>query len=293
MLYEYGIGVDQDKSKAVNLFELALDQLLDEQCNICHNGVELSYASAQWAIASIYELGIGVVQNKAKAVQWYQKAVYKNYARAQCSLGEMYYKGKGGLRSDKKEAARLYQLAAKQGLAQARINLGDMYYKGEGELKLDRREAIRLYRLAIDQGYFREQSKLEAIFADYTVPITSYKQCDKFFLKRHKDDPLKVFVESNSPNERVNLTTDEFRIALGRDPGKLKSIIFDENLIFPEDMSHAFGRRNLEDIVLLTPHITTASMTNMSFMFHSAHAFNEDISKWNVSKVTEYVLYVL
>jgi TPR repeat protein len=46
---------------------------------------------------------------------------------------------------------RLYRLAAEQGHARAQTSLGLMFYHGEGVAQ-DTAEAIRWYRLAAEQG---------------------------------------------------------------------------------------------------------------------------------------------
>ena len=52
-------------------------------------------------------------------------------AKAQFSLGKMYYEGRG-VHQDYAEAARWYLKAAEQGYADAQYNLGLMYEKGQG-----------------------------------------------------------------------------------------------------------------------------------------------------------------
>ena len=52
-------------------------------------------AKAQVFVAYLYETGQGVVQNYAKAAEWYSRAAQQGNAVAQTQLGNMYRLGKG------------------------------------------------------------------------------------------------------------------------------------------------------------------------------------------------------
>ena len=71
-------------------------------------------------------------------------------AKAQFSLGKMYYEGQG-VRQDYAEAARWYLKAAEQGDPVAQNNLGTMYAKGQG-VRQDPVQAEQWYRKAAEQG---------------------------------------------------------------------------------------------------------------------------------------------
>ena len=75
----------------------------------------------------------------------------QNDARAQSTIGEMYYHGRD-VPQDDSEAIRWFRLAAGQGSAPARFHLGVAYAGGHG-VPQDYSEAAKWYRLAADQGY--------------------------------------------------------------------------------------------------------------------------------------------
>jgi hypothetical protein len=79
-------------------------------------------------------------------------------AKAQYSLGHMYYHGQG-VPQDYAEAARWYRKAADQGFAKAQYDLGIMYYKGQG-VQQNRAEANRWFHKAADQGNENAQRTL-------------------------------------------------------------------------------------------------------------------------------------
>lgn len=70
----------------------------------------------------------------ATALQEFKPLAEQGDARAQNSLGLMYYHGQG-VPQDDAEAVRLYSLAAEQGYAWAQYHLGLMYANGEGVLR--------------------------------------------------------------------------------------------------------------------------------------------------------------
>jgi|26BtaG_2_1085354.scaffolds.fasta_scaffold12405_2 hypothetical protein len=75
-MYEKGIGVEQDYTKAFSLYQ------------------EISgVPQAQYRLGSMYEKGVGVEQNSLKAIYWYQEAAESGVPQAQYRLGSMYEKG--------------------------------------------------------------------------------------------------------------------------------------------------------------------------------------------------------
>ena len=77
----------------------------------------------------------------AKRAAAYRIRADQGDAKAQLTLGWMYYYGKG-LPKDYVEAARWYRKSADQGDAKAQVTLGSLYYDGEG-LPKDYVEAAR------------------------------------------------------------------------------------------------------------------------------------------------------
>ena len=80
----------------------------------------------------MYELGLGVSEDGAQAVQWYRRAAKQGYDEAQYHLGFMYDTGKGVPEIGAQEAAQWYTRAADRGLAGAQYSLSQMYEKGDG-----------------------------------------------------------------------------------------------------------------------------------------------------------------
>ena len=82
-------------------------------------------AEAQCNLGVCYEHGDGVPMNKAKAVEWYQKAAWQGYADAQFYVGRFYHLGsdEGGVPKDMAMAVKWYRKAADQGYERAKQDL--------------------------------------------------------------------------------------------------------------------------------------------------------------------------
>ncbi len=94
-LYEYGLGVKQDRVKAYNRY---------------YEGAINGEPYAQMHLGLMYE----AQGNYGIAVNWYKEAANQGLAPAQYYLGNMYYWGKG-VNQDYQEAMNWYQQAANQG----------------------------------------------------------------------------------------------------------------------------------------------------------------------------------
>jgi hypothetical protein len=114
--------------------------------------------------AQIKEELVGLWESKSDAgYAAYRKGKYKvaleylrptaesGDARAQSTLGQIYYRGGRGVQRDDAEALKWLRLAAEQRDAVAEFNLGVMYAEGR-TVPQNNTEAERWYRLAADQG---------------------------------------------------------------------------------------------------------------------------------------------
>jgi len=88
-------------------------------------------ARAQSTLGLIYYGGRGVTQDDNEAVKWFRRAADQDDVVGNFYLGVMFADGRG-VPQDYAEAAKWYRLAADLGDAQAQYNLGLAYAKGEG-----------------------------------------------------------------------------------------------------------------------------------------------------------------
>jgi TPR repeat protein len=170
--YDYGDGVKQDLSKAVEYYQRAANQgHAVAQFNLgwcweCGKGVTKDWSEAvryyqlsadqgcslaQNNLGSCYENGTGVDLDFSKALSYYQLSAEQGHSLAQNNLGLCYEVGKG-TEKDLKKAIHYFQLASDQCLANAQYNLGNCYENGKGTGK-DIRKAIQHYQLAASQDH--------------------------------------------------------------------------------------------------------------------------------------------
>jgi Sel1 repeat len=88
-------------------------------------------ARAQSTLGRIYYGGRGVPQDDNEAVKWFRRAADQDDASGNFYLGVMFADGRG-VPQDYAEAAKWYRLAADLNDAQAQYNLGLAHAKGEG-----------------------------------------------------------------------------------------------------------------------------------------------------------------
>lgn len=178
----------------------ALDKAEDYHAALAAYEAAGDYAPALTGVGYLYDEGLGVRQDFAKAVDSYRRAYDGGYALAASFLGYLYEYGRGvpqdyaqalrlyheaaaktgdpvtqntlgylyetgtGVPADFDEAVSWYRKAADQGLAYGQTNLGYMYETGQG-VPQDDVEAVRLYRLAAAQGESLGQNNLAAMYA--------------------------------------------------------------------------------------------------------------------------------
>ena len=104
---------------------------------------------ALFNIGRLYEDGLFVRQDLARAIDFYARAAERNHQIALFQLGTLAEAGTG-MEQDYVQAAKYYEASAAAGWPQAMVNLGRLYAEGLGvEEDLDR--AIELYRTAAEE----------------------------------------------------------------------------------------------------------------------------------------------
>ena len=121
-------------------------------------------ARAQYSVGVMYERGLGVDQDSARAMDWYQRAADQEYALAQYNFGALHQQGQGAAQNFA-EALKWYKRAAEQGVDKAQYNLGYMYHQGQGAAR-DFALARKWYGIAAAQGYNLAQYNLAVMHAE-------------------------------------------------------------------------------------------------------------------------------
>ena len=128
---------DPMKSPVITAFLLALILLLLHSLHAsAAPGQHLEAAQAgsvedMYALGQLYQLGLGVKQDRVQAIKWYLAAAQKGHPEASYQVGYAYYRGRG-LPKNQTEAHRWFLLAAENGSRNAIPYLSKMYALGQG-----------------------------------------------------------------------------------------------------------------------------------------------------------------
>ncbi len=109
--YDFGHGAPRSVDKALKYYSLAAEQGYDE---------------AQNSLAS----GLQAAQRYSEALTWYEKAAAQNHALATNNLAYLYDLGLG-VPQDRRKGFELYSRAANLGWAESMWNLANMYGAGQ------------------------------------------------------------------------------------------------------------------------------------------------------------------
>jgi TPR repeat protein len=118
---------------------------------------------AQYRLGLLYENGVKLERNFARAADWYRRAGRQGHPRAQFKLGALHQAGALGT-VDLAAAGDWYAKAARQGLAQAEYNLAVLIERGLGRAP-DPARAAELYRKAAADGILEAQMSLGLLYA--------------------------------------------------------------------------------------------------------------------------------
>src|SRR5438067_10132648 len=119
-------------------------------------------AEAQFALATIYDLGVDVPKNYAESGKWYLKAANQGLAEAQFKLGVRYFEYGKQAKENYTTAFSWFYKAANQGIAAAQYNAGLMYQLGRG-VPTNRVEAYKWYNIAAAQGFTKAAAARELL----------------------------------------------------------------------------------------------------------------------------------
>ena len=115
IMYEKGVGVEKDISKAIDWYTKAANK---------------GMAEAQYRLGRLYYFGKEVKRDPKKAAEWFDKAAQQGIGKAQYYLGKMYLKG-DGVPKELRKARRWLRLAADKGVADAKKLIASSHFAKE------------------------------------------------------------------------------------------------------------------------------------------------------------------
>ncbi len=119
---------------------------------------ETNNALAQEMLGLIYEQGLGVQKDYAKAFKWTQLAAQQGLPDAQNRLGGLHLRGLG-VPENRSKAMKWYELASKQGHLAALTNQGVIFLLSENLEK-----AAEIYKISASRGDTRAQFSLGVMY---------------------------------------------------------------------------------------------------------------------------------
>ena len=117
---------EQFQSPFVRRLDEVPSPYTNDEVQTIETRAEEGNVTAQFALAVMYDTGVGKQQVPNNAFYWYEKAALQGHADSQYRLGAMYQLGRGIWVSQEK-AKKWYIKAAEQGVIGAQVNLGIMF----------------------------------------------------------------------------------------------------------------------------------------------------------------------
>ncbi len=221
-LNEAGLGVAQDYAEASRLYRLAGDEgvadayarlgaldILDAQANAPNpaaqaatyrRAVQTLQLSADRGATSglanlgwLYERGLGVTEDRARAVQYYLRAARAGDTVGSYRLALQYRSGAAGLERNTAEACRLFEAAAQHGYPYAQAELGNCYYSGQGKPE-DHAAAFEWFQKAANAGLARAQEIVGELYDRGDGVAESPERAVEWFRKSAaENDPYGMF----------------------------------------------------------------------------------------------------
>ena len=102
----------------------------DEAANYLKRAAEAGSAEAQFELAQLYEKGLGVPQDPARALELYHRAADQDFADALNDLGFIYFQGGLNVTRDPARALKFFEQAANMRQPQAMFNFAAMIDDG-------------------------------------------------------------------------------------------------------------------------------------------------------------------
>lgn len=170
-LYDEGLGVQVDQTKAVALYREASDgnvsfaahnlgvmlregagAPIDYPASLAYfrKAVSLGYRQSLVDVGFAYDNGYGVTKDHVEAIRWYRQAAEDDTPEALNNLGTAYENGEG-VAQDFAEALSWYKKAQAQDYSLAFVNVGHMIDSGQG-VSVDPKAAADLIFQALDKG---------------------------------------------------------------------------------------------------------------------------------------------
>ena len=173
--YYFGLGIEKDVSKAIELLEKAAaqgdikaqsnlgsvylnEQKYDKAYLWFKKASDSGDAHAMNNLGSLYNAGLGVQKNEKEGFILHQKAAKQNDSCALYNLAVDYETGRGTAKN-MQMAVKVFSQAAAAGSAEAQYDLGILYFDGKG-VPQNNQKAFELFNMAAAQNHQKAKDML-------------------------------------------------------------------------------------------------------------------------------------
>lgn len=153
-------------------------------------GAQQGNLDCEFAIAHMYEMGIGVKQNSSESFKWYNLAAEHGNPVAQVNLARTYETGVGVV-TDEKKALYWYKKAAEKLEPQALFYLGNLYEFGKS-VRQDYKLALTYYVKAADLGNIDAVYKLGQLYYSSYLVAHNLTKSISFFERAAKEGHIEA-----------------------------------------------------------------------------------------------------
>ena len=207
-IYHNGKGTDKNDALATKYYEMAAKaQSVDgqRQLALLYMNTRQPDKAAQWFKAaadqgdlpSTYYIGRllidgkGIRQDVQQGVIYMLDAANRNFAQAQCDMGDLYAEGIG-VRKDQEQAATWYQVAAWNNSVKGMWQLANCYTYGNG-IRQDYDQALFWFAEASANGYRRSFEKFIESEIAKSTPFYNYMAGMKAYINNDYDEAMRLF----------------------------------------------------------------------------------------------------
>ncbi|MBA4388665.1 MAG: hypothetical protein C0404_11840 [Verrucomicrobia bacterium] len=161
--------------------DYANEKKFKEAIRCYRRAASLGCVHAPYSLGLAYQKGVGVSNDTATAVEWFQKGAEDNEPYAAWALADCYLNGRG-VKKDAGKAIPLLELSASQGHREALTTLGQCYFQGTGVTR-DVKKAVSCYERAASNGYPYAYCMLGEVFEFGNGVQRNPSEAEKWFLK--------------------------------------------------------------------------------------------------------------
>lgn len=147
------LGLPRDEARARAMASLVVDAVRRQ--------ADRGSAEAQFLVGTAFDEGLGVAEDPAAAIPWFEKAAAQGHTLAAHNLGNAFAAGRG-VTADAAAAVRHWLKAGEQGDAVVQLRLGEAYERGTG-VPRDLAQARRWYADAAGRGNAQAKAALERL----------------------------------------------------------------------------------------------------------------------------------